>query len=102
MSPMSLRRTSSLLYAVVLVTATPLVASAQSQTSPRDQTPPPAQVTLPTVTVTAQKEPADPQNLPISVSPVPFDPLWNGGMRTIGDASIYAPNTYFTDFSARK
>ena len=99
---MSLRRTGSLLYAVVLVAATPLVASAQSQTSPRDQTPPPAQVTLPTVTVTAQKEPADPQNLPISVSPVPFDPLWNGGMTTIGDASIYAPNTYFTDFSARK
>jgi len=99
---MSFRRTGFLLYAAVLVAARPLVARAQSQISPPAQTPPQAQVTLPTVTVTAQKEPADPQNLPISVSPVPFDPLWNGGMTTIGDASIYAPNTYFTDFSARK
>src|SRR5262245_35608021 len=63
---------------------------------------PAAQVTLPTVTVTAQKEPADAQTLPISLTPVLLDPLWNGGMTTIGDASIYAPNTFFTDFSARK
>src|SRR5258708_3704318 len=65
-------------------------------------TPTPPQVTLPTVTVTAQKEPADPQRLPVSLTLVPLDPLWNGGMTTIGDASMYAPNTYFTDFTARK
>src|SRR6185436_13126417 len=63
---------------------------------------PAGQVTLPTVTVTAQKEPADPQGLPVSVSIVPLDSLWNGGMTTIGEAAIYAPNTYFTDFTARK
>src|SRR5262249_11834114 len=51
---------------------------------------------------TAQKEPADPQTLPLSLTPVPVDPLWNGGLMTIGDFSIYAPNTYFTDFTARK
>lgn len=62
----------------------------------------PQQITLPTVTVTAQKEPADPQALPVSLTLVPLDALWNGGMTTIGDASIYAPNTYFTDFTARK
>ena len=28
--------------------------------------------------------------------------MWNGGLLTIGDASIEAPNTYFTDFTARK
>ena len=74
----------------------PTVAAAQTA----QQTPP--QITLPTVTVTAQKEPADPQTLPVSLTPVPLDPLWNGGMTTIGDASMYAPNTFFTDFSARK
>src|SRR5262245_33785162 len=75
---------------------TPALAAAQG-TSPQ-----PPQITLPTVTVTAQKEPADPQTLPLSLTPVPVDPLWNGGLMTIGDFSIYAPNTYFTDFTARK
>ena len=72
----------------------PAVASAQS-------TPPPA-VTLPPVTVTAQKEPADPQNLPVSVTLVPLEALWNGGVTTIGELSFRAPNTYFSDFTARK
>ena len=71
----------------------PAVASAQT---------PPATVTLPTVTVTAQKEPADPQNLPVSISLVPLQPLWNGGLTTLGEASLHAPNTYFSDFTARK
>ncbi len=62
----------------------------------------PPQITLPPVTVTAQKEPADPQQLPVSLTLVPLDALWNGGITTIGDASIYAPNTYFSDFTARK
>ncbi|HEX6464309.1 MAG TPA: TonB-dependent receptor, partial [Vicinamibacterales bacterium] len=84
------------LYVTVGVFVTPLVADAQ--TAP--QTPP--QVTLPTVTVTAQKEPADPQTLPVSLTPVLLDPLWNGGMTTVGEAAMFAPNTFFTDFSARK
>ncbi|HWK08617.1 MAG TPA: TonB-dependent receptor plug domain-containing protein, partial [Vicinamibacterales bacterium] len=71
----------------------PAAASAQST--------PPA-VTLPPVTVTAQKEPADPQSLPVSVSLVPLDSLWNGGLTTIGELSLRAPNTYFSDFTARK
>jgi iron complex outermembrane receptor protein len=74
----------------------PTVAGAQTAQ------PAPPQITLPTVTVTAQKEPADPQTLPVSLTPVPLDALWNGGLTTIGDASMYAPNTFFTDFSARK
>ena len=37
------------------------------------QTPALPQVTLPPVTVTAQKEPADPQTLPVSVSVVPLE-----------------------------
>jgi len=83
------------LAAALALTAIPALGFAQT-------TPTPPQVTLPTVTVTAQKEPADPQRLPVSLTLVPLDPLWNGGMTTIGDASMYAPNTYFTDFTARK
>jgi len=86
----------TLVFSVACATCvTPSGAAAQSSQ-------PPAQVTLPPVTVTAQKEPADPQTLPISLTAVPLDSLWNGGMTTIGEASMYAPNTFFTDFSARK
>lgn len=76
----------------------PAAAAAQTPAPP----PTPPTISLPTVTVTAQKEPADPQSLPVSLSLVPLDALWNGGTTTLGDASIYAPNTYFTDFTARK
>lgn len=79
-----------------------LLGAVAAPSSASAQTPAPPQVTLPTVTVTAQKEPADPQQLPTSLSVVPLDALWNGGMTTIGEASMYAPNTYFSDFSARK
>jgi iron complex outermembrane receptor protein len=82
------------LTVVLSVVLTPCPSAAQTTPAP--------QVTLPTVTVTAQKEPADPQTLPVSLTLVPLDALWNGGMMTIGDASIYAPNTFFSDFTARK
>src|SRR4029079_8902290 len=85
-------RSSALAVALLLF---PTVAAAQAPA-------PPTRVALPPVTVTAQKEPADPQQLPVSVTIVPLDSLWNGGMTTIGDASIYSPNVFFTDFTARK
>ena len=60
-------------------------------------------VTLPTVTVTAQKEPADPQELPVSVTAVPLDTLQERRHHhDRATRSIYAPNTYFTEFTARK
>jgi len=80
------------LFAVALLT--PALTSAQSAQPPT--------VTLPTVTVTAQKEPANPQDLPVSVTVVPLDALWNAGATTIGELSQRAPNTYFSDFTARK
>jgi iron complex outermembrane receptor protein len=64
--------------------------------------PPVGPVQLPTVTVTAQKEPADPRTLPVSVTAVSQETLSGGGVRTVREASIYAPNTYFSDFTARK
>lgn len=67
---------------------------AQAQSTP--------QVTLPTVTVTAQKEPADQQTLPVSVSAVPADWLRGARITWIGDAVAFAPNAVVTEFTARK
>jgi iron complex outermembrane recepter protein len=86
------------LITLVFTGLTPAVAFAQGTPA----APAPPQITLPTVTVTAQKEPADPQTLPISLTAVPVDALWNGGLLTIGDYSMYSPNAYFSDFTARK
>ncbi len=74
----------------------PAVSHAQTPA----QTPP--RVTLPTVTVTAQKEPADRQAVPVSVTAVPSETLWDAKVSFVGDAAMYAPNTWFNEFSARK
>ena len=55
-----------------------------------------------TVTVTAQKEPADPATLPVSVTAVPEDLLKAAGVTFISDAAMFSPNTHFTEFTARK
>jgi iron complex outermembrane receptor protein len=70
------------------------VSPARAQSTPT--------VTIPTVTVTAQKEPADPQTLPLSVSTVPADWLQAARLTWISDAAIFAPNTVITEFTARK
>ena len=75
----------------------PLAAASGAQ-APAQQTPDP--IVLPTVTVTAQKEPADIQRVPVSVTVVPIDWLQLGS--TVSDAGIYSPNTYFSEFTARK
>ena len=69
------------------------------------QGPPAGQVgpfQLPPVTVTAQKEPADAQTLPISVTAVSSEGLADAGVGLVRDAAVYSPNTYFSDFTARK
>lgn len=68
---------------------------------PAVQTAPPA-ITLPTVTVTAQKEPADPRRLPVSVSAVSRDVIERAGFDSLSDAAILSPNTVFAELSARK
>jgi iron complex outermembrane receptor protein len=59
-------------------------------------------VTVPTVTVTAQKEPEDARKLPVSVTAVSSDTINDAGIRTISEAGIFAPNVSFTEFTARK
>ena len=94
-------RTLTEILSVALVTAlSPLAASAQAPSASPGQTP--ARITLPTVVVTAQKEPADPQTLPISVTAVATDTLTNAGISVVSDAALYAPNTYFQELTARK
>lgn len=89
-------------FAFVLFTGLSIAAvglNAQDpKTAPANQQVDP--ITLPTVNVTAQKEPADVQKLPVSVTVVPIDWLQLGS--TVSDAGIYSPNTFFSEFSARK
>jgi len=74
------------------------VASAQSAANQSAQSTPTFQ--LPTVIVTAQKEAADPQRLPVSLTPVTESTLRNAGIDIVSDA--FAPNVYFSEFTARK
>src|SRR5262245_59914358 len=59
-------------------------------------------VRLPVVTVRAEKEPGNLQQSPVSVTAVTRDMLASSGALTVSEAAQYAPNTYFTEFTARK
>jgi iron complex outermembrane receptor protein len=87
------------LIPAALFAQTPAAAQSQSAT-PEDD--PALRFQVPTVTVTAQKEPEDRQKIPVSVTAVPRDTLENAGVQTVSDAAIYAPNVYFTEWTARK
>jgi len=67
--------------------------------TPVAQMPP---IEMPTVIVTAQKEPADRQTLPLSVTVVTDDALDRAGITSLREAAIFAPNTFYSDLSARK
>src|SRR6185295_4760821 len=59
-------------------------------------------ITEPAVYVTAQKEPENIQRTPVSVTAVSKETLRAEDITTISGASIFAPNTFFSEFSARK
>ena len=92
-----LARKFLLIGALTIEALVPAVAGAQGP--PAGQAGP---FQLPTVTVTAQKEPADPQTLPVSVTAVSRETLANAGVTVVREAAIYSPNTHFSDFTARK
>src|SRR5687767_3286650 len=86
-----------------VVTACLLSAGlAQAQSGSATSQPQAPAVTLPPVTVVAQKEPTDLQKLPVSVTAVTTDWLRLGDIRFVSDAAIYSPSTYYSDFTARK
>ena len=94
-------RSSLVLLTLIALLPTRTFAQAPSAqpTAPSGQ---PVRVTIPSVTVTAQKEPADVQSLPTSVTAVTADTIRDAGIGIVSDAAIFSPNTYFSEFTARK
>ena len=95
--------TARAVFALSLLSV-PAFAAAQTTPAPAgaSQDDPLLRVGLPTVTVTAQKEPEEIQKLPLSVTAVSKEMIDSAGVRIPSDAAIFSPNTYFTEFSARK
>src|SRR5262245_12719739 len=86
--------------ALMLLLAGLASTSVQAQSSGSSSGQPTFQ--LPVLVVTAQKEPADPQTLPVSVTAVSGTTLDTAGARIISDVGILSPNAQFTEFTARK
>lgn len=82
----------SLLF--IALTLSSSAAFAQTNQSPS--------VVLPPVIVTAQKEPSEAKDVPVSVSAVTGATLRDSGVLSVTEAGIFAPNTVFTEFTARK
>lgn len=88
--PMILKR----LAAVLTLALVPAFAAAQSNQSPS--------VVLPNVIVTAQKDTSDLKDVPASITAVTATTIRDAGLLTITEAGMFAPNTVFTEFTARK
>ena len=56
---------------------------------------------LPATIVTAQKEPGLAQVIPLSITAVDRQTLDQAAVYTVKDASLYSPNTYMAEFTAR-
>jgi iron complex outermembrane receptor protein len=91
---MILRR-RALFFAILLGVSSPGFA----QTT---QTPDPPRFELPAVIVTVEKRPQDVLNVPVSVTTVQRETLFNAGARYVGDAARTAPNVFIHEFTARK
>jgi len=87
------------MFMTTLAAAALTAATVSAQQAPAQ---PAARVTVPSVTVTAQKEPADAQRLPLSVTALTWETLHSAGVTLVNDASIYSPNTFLQELSARK
>ena len=85
-----------MVYRVLLVSSFLVIASASFAQSN------PPTITLPTVVVTAEKESADVKDVPASITAVTAQTISDAGLRAITDAVIFAPNSVFTEFTARK
>jgi iron complex outermembrane recepter protein len=107
MAQMSAKTVGLLPFVLALLAAIALPESVTAQTTtPQDHTTAQGDDALrfrmPTVMVTAQKSAEDKQKVPISVTAVSKETIDAAGVHVVGDAAIYAPNTYFTESSARK
>lgn len=80
-------------FVLALLALAPTAAFAQNQTP---------SLVLPTVIVTAQKDASDIKDVPASVTAVTSTTITSAGLQSITDAGMFAPNTVFTEFTARK
>ena len=94
--------TVSVCLAVTLCSPLVLTSVAWAQSGSSQGNQPAATFQLPPLVVTAQKEPADPQALPLSLTTVAKPTLQNAGINIVSEAGAYAPNVSFTEFTARK
>jgi len=105
---LSTRRLAGLCCLVLIIGAPASRADAQAPPDSSTPSTPPSppdsalRFRMPTVTVTAQKVAQDEQQVPVSVTAVPNDTLEHADIHVVSDAAIFAPNTYFTEWSARK
>jgi iron complex outermembrane receptor protein len=104
---MALMRTRDVVVpaAILAVALGPGLAAAQSAGGSQgssSQDDPAIRFRMPTVTVTAQKEPEDKQKVPVSVTAVSQDTIDSAAIHIVSEAAIFAPNTLFTEWSARK
>jgi iron complex outermembrane receptor protein len=100
----AVRRFETLVVSLAL-SLLPAIAHAQGSGTAQpgsSQDDPEIRFRVPTITVTAQKEPEDQQKVPASITAVSQDTIESAGIRIVNDAALYAPNTYFTEWSARK
>ena len=81
-----------------LISVAPSLVRAQGSASQPGQ--PAATFQLPPLIVTAQKEAAKAQDLPVSLTTVTEQTLRDSGAVVVSD--LFAPNIYFTEFTARK
>ena len=95
----TVRRLSMAGVFVAIVTPSSAAAQTPQPDPAQDET---IRLRMPTVNVTAQKEPADKQRVPVAVTAVPQETIDDAGIRIVSDAAIFAPNVFFTEASARK
>jgi iron complex outermembrane receptor protein len=95
-----MKKIALFVFAACALLARPSTAGQAAATQPPDD--PLVRISLPAVTVTAQKEPEDARKLPLSVTAVTAETLERLGARIVSDAAILAPNVSFTEFTVRK
>lgn len=87
----------------IVMAVVPAVVLAQSAPAPSSaQTPAVPIFRLPPITVVAQKEPAPAERVPASVTAVTAETTDGALVDVVSDAAVFAPNTFYSDLSARK
>jgi iron complex outermembrane recepter protein len=80
--------------AVAIIQLTALAQTTQTQTT--------EPIRIEPITVHVYKDPDEAQKLPVSVTGVSDSTLRGAGILKVSDAAILAPNTFFSEFTARK